>query len=113
MLSQMLAAYLGAPPGNLGYVPLPAPIPFSLPDLQRLEDFAPLAGIPTVRPVYTAMLSGSGEVVVKLGTEAQIDREVRPSLEQVFTFNGEADEYIVSCRCHSCRSSLAKKGCPH
>ena len=77
---QMLVAYLGAPPGNLGYVSLPAPVPFSLPDHQRLEDFAPLAGVPTVRPVYTAKLSGSGEVVVKLGTEAQIDREVQQTM---------------------------------
>ena len=76
--SQVLVAFLTATPDKLGYVPLPTPAPFSVSDQMLVDNLMPLAGIPNVRPVYTAQFCGR-EVVVKLSNEAQVQREVRPA----------------------------------
>ena len=74
----MLAAYLNAPSSELGYVPLPVPTPFFMPDGQLLKNFIPLAGVLNVRPVYTTLLPGGrDEVVIKLGSQSDVEREVQ------------------------------------
>ena len=74
----MLAAYLNAPSSKLGFVPLPVPTSFYMPNGHLLENFIPLAGVLNVRPVYTALLPGGrDEVVIKLGSQSDVEREVQ------------------------------------
>ena len=128
----MLAAYLIAPSSDLGYVPLPEPTAFSTPDGHFFENFTPLAGVLHVCPVYTAQLAGSGEeVVIKLGSQADVDREVLQSrvsssghilficvrargccaLMYAWSFRLLSYFRLPLHSVPSCLSSSAKKGC--
>ena len=73
--SQILTAYLQSPATDLGYIPVPVPPSISLPEDQVLQDFVPVAGVPTVRPVYSALLRAHGPVIVKLGCSHDVDHE--------------------------------------
>lgn len=72
----MLVAYLRASADQLGYISLPVPLSFSMLDGQHLQNFTPLAGDLKVRPVYTTQLAGGEEVVMKLGSKTDVEREV-------------------------------------
>ena len=72
---QILTAYLQSPATDLGYIPVPVPPSISLPDGQVLRDFVPVAGVPTGRPVYSALLQDYGPVIVKLGCSHDVDHE--------------------------------------
>ena len=76
--SQILVSFLQASAGDLGYIPLLMPPPITLSSGKILDNFIPLAGIPSRRPVFSTMLEGA-QVVVKLGSSRDIQREVGPS----------------------------------
>jgi hypothetical protein len=78
LLLQILVSFLQAPASDLGYIPLLMPQPITLSDGKILDHFTPLAGIPSRRPVFSAMLE-EDQVVVKLGSTRDIQREVGPS----------------------------------
>ena len=73
----MLVSFLQAPACDLGYISLLMPPPIMLSTGKIIDNFTPLAGLPSRRPVFSAMLEGA-EVVVKLGCSRDIQREVGP-----------------------------------
>ena len=55
---------------------MPVPAPIALPDGTILHTFMPMAGVPKVRPVYSALLPNNDHVVVKLGGLRDVQHEV-------------------------------------